>query len=97
MPPCKTVFLKKIARTNYLTQLIKCSSKNHISAPKNGWVMNERNELELDYFVGDCYPTNIMDVANDQNLSDIEEKEEEEPDLSSEDEEEFYDEFDDNE
>lgn len=73
MPPCKTVLINKINRTNYLARMIKCSSQNIIDAPENGWFMNESGELEIEYFTGSPYPETITDIA----CAEIGEEEEE--------------------
>lgn len=94
MPPPKTVLEKKIARTSYLTQIMKRCSENIIGTPKNGWLINENNEFEIDYFDGSCYPTSITDIASAHDSE--EEDESEQLYLSSEDEDEDHDDFDDN-
>lgn len=95
MPPCKSVLLNKIKRTNFLSQMIKNSFADKISSPSSGWFINENNELEIEYFTGDPFPEVITSMESD-NISEDEQEEEEDLDqyLSSDDDDENIDAFD---
>lgn len=67
MPPCKSVLLKKLQRTSTLAKMIKCSSNNIIVMLKDGWIINDRGEMEIDFFDGNPYPENITDISIDTN------------------------------
>lgn len=86
MPPCKSVLLNKIKRTNFLANMVKSSSKTtmDLNALECGWIMNADNELEIEYFNGNPYPETITDMASG-DVSDNEEEEEAETYLSSDD------------
>lgn len=69
MPPCKKVLLKKIERTEYLSDMIKNASNNDIGQPQAGWLVNE-NGFEIDYFDGNPFPENIMEIPLEQQKND---------------------------
>lgn len=90
MPPCKKVLYKKIQRANYLAKVMKDSNQNTIeNRPESGWILNEFNELEIEYFEGSPYPEHITEISID-NLSD-EEDESEDAYFSSNDESDDFD------
>lgn len=60
MPPCKSVLLNKIYRTNYLAKMVKFAQENTIDQAKDGWYINESNEMEIEYFSGDPFPDNMF-------------------------------------
>lgn len=72
MPPCRAVLLNKIKRTNDLSRMIKLAHNKNISTPKNGYIINSKNEMEIDYFSGDSYPTSITNIAADISEQDTE-------------------------
>lgn len=67
MPPCKKVLLNKIARTEYLSEIIKNASNNIIEQPKTGWII-ENGDMQIEYFNGNPFPETITTISlNDQN------------------------------
>lgn len=70
LPPCKSSFLNKIQRSNYLAHMIKYSSENNMSTPKSGWVINENGEFEIEYFTCTPYPETVADVAGSEDSDD---------------------------
>lgn len=71
MPPCQTVLLNKIKRTNNVTRMIKSAGKIFIEIPKaiDGFCLNDNNEFAIEYFSGYPYPENIESIMN-QNHCD---------------------------
>lgn len=64
MPPCESVLLNKIKRTQNVARMIKLSGHNVIDLPKaiDGYFKNEKNEYALEYFPGCPYPENVADL-----------------------------------
>lgn len=95
MPPCRTVLMNKIKRTNTVTRMIKSAGENSIEKPKaiDGYCLNENNEFAIEYFPGYPYPENIEAILSqnhcDNNNSDQNTDDEDDLDfnLSSSDEE----------
>lgn len=64
MPPCKKVLLNKVVRTKYLSKIIKSATENSIERPGKGWMVNENQFMEIDYFDGDPFPEDIVEENN---------------------------------
>lgn len=94
MPPCRDVLLNKMKRTNYLAEIIKHSTENIIKTPKEGWIMNENNEMEIEYFACSPYPE---DIANIMIADDTDEEDSNIHVSSSDDDESYSDDFEDGE
>lgn len=89
MPPCKKVLYKKIQRANYLAKVMKSCNQSIIDRSQSGWILNEHNELEIEYFEGNPYPENVTDISIDNSTD--EEDEDENAYFSSGDESEDFD------
>lgn len=77
MPPCQRVLLNKIRRSNHLSHMVKSSSKNFIGlqdCTSGAWIINENNQMEIDYFSGAAYPDNIENIVigNEDNENEDE-------------------------
>lgn len=70
MPPCKIVLLNKVERTKYLSRSIKNAANNAIEQPEKGWIINENEFMEIDYFDGDPFPEITMDEKNYESEDD---------------------------
>lgn len=70
MPPCKRVILNKAHRTRYFAHVIKNASDNFIEKPSDGWTINEKNEMEIEYFSGDSYPDSIANIECDEQCDE---------------------------
>lgn len=46
---------------------MKLSSENTIIRSTDGWLINENNEMEIEYFSGNPYPDNIANMPIDEN------------------------------
>lgn len=79
MPPCKGVLFKKIQRVVYLANMIKCSNENRIGRTEGGWILNECNEFEIDFFDGSPFPDLITNISID-NPKDNDDDEDNEDD-----------------
>lgn len=75
MPPCKSVLLKKIERTQYLSQMIKKSTDNYIVLAEKGWLVDENQEMEIEYFSGNPFPDTIANIRLDDSGDDSEKEE----------------------
>lgn len=68
--------MKKIQRAVYLANVIKCSNQNRIDRPENGWILNDRNELEIIFFDGNPFPDAVSNISinipRDNNAEDDE-------------------------
>lgn len=53
------VLLNKIERTQYLSYMIKNASKNYIEQPAKGWIKDENQFMEINYFDGSPFPESI--------------------------------------
>lgn len=73
MPPCKAVLLSKIQRTHYLAQMVKSASQKYIvRRTEEGWIINEENQMLIEYFHGEPYPPIIANMAMNERDEDDE-------------------------
>lgn len=49
---------------------MKCCNENSIGKPKSGWIINECNEMEIDYFDEDPYPEHITEISGDDSTDE---------------------------
>lgn len=89
MPPYKKVLCKKIQRSEFLANMIKHSNQNTIDIPENGWILNQQNEMEIEFFEGNPFPDDITNLSfENSNYENDNEEDDENEDayFSSEDE-----------
>lgn len=73
MPPCQRVLMNKIHRTKILTMIIKNARESSVNIPlKNWWYVNEN--MEIEYFSGSPYPSNIEEITLNSNSGDDDEE-----------------------
>lgn len=91
MPPCESVLLNKIKRTQSVTRMIKSCSNNSIYLPEaiDGYCLNENQEYMIEYFSGCPYPESFADLIDDnlKNNNDASSSDEDNCNISSSDEE----------
>lgn len=58
--------------------MIKCSNQNRVDRPNGGWILNECNELEIDFFEGNPFPDTITNISIDNPKDDDNDEEEDE-------------------
>lgn len=73
MPPCRNVLKNKIERTQYLSQMIKNASLNHIGDPTKGWIIDENGDMEINYFTGNPFPDSIAKITINESEPEDEE------------------------
>lgn len=75
--------------------MIKNSTKNIIEKPKDGWLVNENDEMEIDYFADNAYPNVVDEIQIRDEEDDTED--DENGYISSSDEDEYHNEGSDDE
>lgn len=89
MPPCESVLLNKIRRTQSATRMIKSCGTNLVYLPKvnDGYCFNESNAFMIEYFPGCPYPENIANLIKDNSITNSNNDDETNYDLSDSDDE----------
>lgn len=54
---------------------MKGCNQNVIDKPESGWILNEHNELEIEYFEGNPYPEHVTDISIDNSTDEEDENE----------------------
>lgn len=90
MPPCKNVLKRKIDRVKILTMIIKKASQQAMNIQlTNGWYVNENGKMEIEYFEGNPYPSDVAEVTINES-NDANEEEENDNYISESDESDAY-------
>ena len=69
MPPCHSVLLNKIRRTNYVATLWKKARVHQpcvLKAEDHGWKLNE-SAYRINWFEGEQLPQNIVDILDEKD------------------------------
>lgn len=68
--------MKKIERTEYVSQMIKSSYNSKIGLPTSGWIVGENGEFQIDYFTGNPFPESVANFPVECQNEDTENEEE---------------------
>lgn len=75
MPPCRSVLLKKIERTEYLSHMIKYACNKDIAEPRSGWIVGNSGEFQIEYFTGNPFPEIVTKISFEDEQDDTDDEE----------------------